>query len=281
MRLFVDNLINVDFSFLHPTRGIVGETWLASVELIGELDEQGMVCDFGIVKKMLRHWLDEEIDHRLLIPSNSASLAFSNDQDTCKLDWDTPKGKIAMEAPAQAVTFIDAAEINAESVAKWCIEKLKPKFPNSVQSLELRFTPEHINGPYYHYSHGLKKHDGNCQRIAHGHRSKILIWRNGELDNSLMEQWADRWKDIYIGTKEDIQSESDSSELDSFAFKYSAKQGDFKLSIPKSFCYLITSDSTIECISQHIADELKKEFPTDAFTVKAFEGLAKGAIAES
>ncbi len=276
MRLFVDNLINVDFSFLHPTRGIVGETWLASVELEGELDEQGMVCDFGIVKKMLRHWLDEELDHRLLVPSEAPELKIQQQEGVCALSWNTPQGEIEMDAPSQAVTCINAAEINQETVAHWCIDQLKSKFPSSVHSLVLRFTTENIDGPYYHYSHGLKKHDGNCQRIAHGHRSKILIWRNDTLDTALMQAWADRWKDIYIGTKEDIRSESDR-----YTFEYNAKQGDFRLHIPKTFCYLISSDSTIECISQHIADELKKETPSDNFTVKAFEGLAKGAIAKS
>ena len=51
MHLFVDNLTNVDFSYLDADRGVVGETWLASIVLEGALDEQGMVCDFGIVKK--------------------------------------------------------------------------------------------------------------------------------------------------------------------------------------------------------------------------------------
>lgn len=278
MRLFVDNLINVDFSFLHPTRGVVGETWLASVELEGELDEQGMVCDFGIVKKMLRHWLDEEIDHRLLVPGESSELEITEQDAFCSLTWKTTNGEIALSSPNQAVTQINAREINAETVARWCIDQLKPKFPSSVHSLKLRFTPEDIDGPYYHYSHGLKKHGGNCQRIAHGHRSKILIWRNGNLDEALMKQWAKLWQDIYIGTQEDLVNSN--SEND-FAFEYQAQQGAFKLNIPKSFCYLISSDSTIECISQHIADTLKEEFPDDSFTVKAFEGLAKGAIAES
>ena len=70
MRLFVDNLTNVDFSYLCPVRGLLGETWLAHIELTGALDAQGMVCDFGIVKKHLRDWLDSELDHRLLIPTD-------------------------------------------------------------------------------------------------------------------------------------------------------------------------------------------------------------------
>ena len=64
MLLFVDHLTNVDFSFLDERRGLLGETWLANVQLQGDLDDQGMVCDFGIVKKRLRQWLDEELDHR-------------------------------------------------------------------------------------------------------------------------------------------------------------------------------------------------------------------------
>ena len=51
MHLFVEKLVNIDFSYLDVTRGLVGETWWASTSLEGALDQQGMVCDFGTVKK--------------------------------------------------------------------------------------------------------------------------------------------------------------------------------------------------------------------------------------
>jgi len=49
--LFVKKLTNIDFSYLDVERGMVGESWLIDIELTGELDDQGMVVDFGIVKK--------------------------------------------------------------------------------------------------------------------------------------------------------------------------------------------------------------------------------------
>ena len=72
MHLFVEKLVNIDFSYLDVTRGLVGETWWASTSLEGALDQQGMVCDFGTVKKVLREWLDREIDHCLLVPAQAA-----------------------------------------------------------------------------------------------------------------------------------------------------------------------------------------------------------------
>ena len=53
MRLFVNQITHVDFSYLHPIYGVLGETWLIDAELEGQLDNQGMVCDFGVVKKNL------------------------------------------------------------------------------------------------------------------------------------------------------------------------------------------------------------------------------------
>jgi 6-pyruvoyl-tetrahydropterin synthase len=274
MHLFVEQLTNVDFSYLDLSRGIVGETWWASAILEGALDEQGMVCDFGTVKKVLRNWMDDEIDHRLLVPELAEGLTITQSADRIELRCDTARGPITMNAPREAVTLIDAKEITIQSVASWCIRQLEPHFPNSIDQLSLDFTPEEINGAMYHYSHGLKKHDGNCQRIAHGHRSRIQIWLDGNRNQDEEAYWADLWKDIYIGSKEDL---IDSPE-DEYQFEYTAQQGEFYLSLSKQHCYLIDTDTTVELIANHLANKIKARHPNTQVTVRAFEGVNKGAM---
>ena len=66
--LFVDALTVIDFTFLHAQRGLVGESWIVDIELHGALDAQGMVLDFGDVKKAVKREIDRLADHRLLLP---------------------------------------------------------------------------------------------------------------------------------------------------------------------------------------------------------------------
>lgn len=157
MQLFVDNLTNVDFSFLDPQRGLLGETWLANIRLHGELDEQGMVCDFGTVKKVMRHWLDTELDHRLAIPLRSPNLTLTEDSDFIDIHWQFgDQGEyLQTRSPRDAIALVDAEILTQETVARWCISQLKQHFPVSVASLELDFSLEVIEGAYYHYSHEI------------------------------------------------------------------------------------------------------------------------------
>lgn len=277
MLLFVNKLTNSDFSYLHPERGLVGETWLSHIELEGELDEQGMICDFGIVKKTVRRLLDDLIDHRLLIPEQSPLARIDEQEDYTHIHWQLPDGKqIQHRSPNQSITLLDAEAITPDSVARWCEQLLSLELPQLIDNIHLRFSTEAIDGAYYHYSHGLKKHDGKCQRIAHGHRSRIEIEKDGRRDYSLEARWAKQFTDIYIGTEEDLGEAG--SVPTHCRFHYQAPEGEFMLLLPQQSCYLIPSDSTVEYIAQHIADCLKSESPRHTFKVKAFEGLDKGAV---
>jgi 6-pyruvoyl-tetrahydropterin synthase len=279
MHLFVDNLTNVDFSYLDTDRGVVGETWLANIVLEGSLDEQGMVCDFGIVKKTIRHFLDTYIDHCLVVAAQSPAADITQADQTIDVRWQYQQAYLHCISPSQAICLIDTANITPESVADWSIKQLRKLLPDTIDRIVLTFTPESIKQHFYHYTHGLKKHLGNCQRIAHGHRSTIEIYRDDKRDSSLEAIWCKQWKDIYIGTRSDLINTVQQKGVDYHHFAYDSEQGHFEITLPANHCYLIDTDSTVELIASHIADTLKKQHPNNQFTVKAFEGIGKGAIA--
>ncbi|MCW8196646.1 hypothetical protein F6455_17775 [Proteobacteria bacterium 005FR1] len=278
MLLFVDNLTNSDFSYLHPVRGLLGETWLSNIELEGELDEQGMVCDFGIVKSTTRRLLDDAIDHRLLVPARSNNLTVREEGDITHLHWRLADGQaIDHSSPSGCITLIDAEYITPESVARWCEAELRKRLPATVRRIGVSFSVEAIDGPYYQYSHGLKKHAGKCQRIAHGHRSKIQIQRDEQSAPDLEQQWAEALRDIYIGTHADLHP-ADDTPPGYYRFAYEAAEGQFSLQLPQRFCHLLDSDTTVEHIARHIAETLKAEKPQNTYKVRAYEGLGKGAV---
>lgn len=275
MYLFVDQLTNVDFSYLCPERGMVGETWLANFGLEGQLDAQGMICDFGVVKRQFKTWLDDHLDHCLAVPVASEQLQLHEQGDQISLTWVGQAGTIKLRCPRQAVALVPVTRIEPMATAQWVVKQAKQLMPNQVDTIDLEFTTETIDGPFYHYTHGLKKHDGNCQRIAHGHRSRIAIWLDGARQPLLEQQWSKVWRDIYIGTKEDVSHQT--QELTQF--EYTAAQGQFSLSLPSDRVYLMDDETTVEQIAGHICRQIKRQFPTRAVRVKAYEGIGKGAVA--
>jgi 6-pyruvoyl-tetrahydropterin synthase len=280
--LFVNRLTVMDFSYLDPVAGLLGESWLVDIELDGSLDHQGMVLDFGEVKKQVKRCIDEEFDHRLLVPAHYPHCRVQQQEHRCDIHFQLASGETLLHSgPNSAIALIPAEKITEESLIRAIIDQLRPRLPDNIQELRLRLYAEPIEGAWYRYSHGLKHHAGNCQRIAHGHRSRITIYRNGERDQALESAWADRWRDIYIGTHSDLQESIQQQGQTFCRFGYTANQGLFKLELPSDRCYLIDSDSTVENLAQHIAEVLKREHPEDSFRVEAFEGVDKGAIGHS
>lgn len=277
-RLFVNNLTAIDCSILDPKRGLIGASWSVDVELLGELDHQSMVFDFSKVKKTIKRVIDDEVDHKLLVPEKYDGLSLSGSNLSFELesgDW------INHNSPANAICSIQHRKVTKNKVIAFLKEKLLQALPNNVVDIELALNQEIGFGSFYTYSHGLKKHDGNCQRIAHGHRSTIKIWKDGKRSRKLEKHMARRWEDIYIGTQEDVESLKSGR----IKFSYASDQGAFELEINEERVHLMNSDSTVECIAEHVLKLLETEhegsFKPCAFKVQAFEGIGKGAIAES
>lgn len=279
--LFIDNLTVIDFAYLDPRRGLVGESWIADIVLSGELDDQGMVFDFGHVKRTIKRVIDERVDHRLVVPAASPALEQGPEDRPGELTWRFADGRyLRHEGPEESVVFVEGETLVPSLVARLLARELKAVLPANVTDVTVSLREELIEGPYYHYVHGLKKHLGNCQRIAHGHRSSIRIDRNQRRDSLLEQHWARQWKDIYIGTREDVtQTWTDQQGVEYVRFDYEANQGEFSLTLPSERVWLLETDTTVELIAAYLADTIKAGHPADEIRVKAYEGVGKGAIA--
>ena len=290
MNLFVRDLTVIDSSYICEQRGVVGDSWIVDVIMSGELNEMSMVLDFGRVKKQIKQLVDEFVDHRLLIPVQSAAIVYKPSKSGYStLDVLRGEKSIHLNCPNEAYCLIDAEAVTIESITQHVYQILRNNLPSNVTGLEITLRHENIAGAFYHYTHGLKKHDGNCQRIAHGHRSPIEIIVDGERDNDKEVAFAKRWEDIYLGSKEDQVSVSTLnlsegakaiSDESHYGFRYTAPQGEFELAIAKSETEILPTDTTVELLAGYIADEVK---PTVAegqsLQVIAYEGVGKGAMA--
>ncbi|WNC70385.1 6-carboxytetrahydropterin synthase [Thalassotalea nanhaiensis] len=292
MQLFVNDLTVIDFSYLCSERGVVGESWIVDVLLSGDLNAESMVLDFGIVKKQIKAIIDNSVDHKLVLPTLNPDISISKSSRINHLyvDFDLKDNGLFLQSPSEAFAQIETDFINEENVTRYLELVIKQQLPENVQGIELTLRPEKVPGNSYHYTHGLKKHDGNCQRIAHGHRSTIHIYENGNRSNDLEQMWCKRWQDIYLATHSD-QIQLNEVELSEHAkanlkpdhqyFSYYAPQGRFDIAVRKGTLEVVDCDSTVELLADYIARQLKAANNSNDYRVVAFEGVGKGAIASA
>ncbi len=274
-RLFVEQLTVIDCTYLDAQRGLVGESWIVDLELTGELDDQGMIFDFGEVKKKLKKALENVADHKLVVPGGSKLLNLVVSGDSTGLTFKADTGSIEHQAPLSALCVLDGNVVTGDTLAGHLNNALRNAVPDNVTHAEVRLRNEVITGAYYHYTHGLKKHAGHCQRIAHGHRSRLQIFINGKRDERFERLWADRWRDIYLGTSADVVAHGKNR----IRFAYRSSEGEFELELPADRCDLLSTDSTVERIAEHIAARIAEERPQTKIEVRAYEGVMKGAVA--
>lgn len=275
-RLFVEQLTVIDCAYLDAARGLVGESWIVDIEIEGALDAQSMVLDFSDVKHRCKQAIDAHIDHRLLIPMQAPELDLQDTGDGLHLVFRSDLGVIDHLSPECALARLPLSEINAEGVARQLEPVLMTVMPPTVAAVHLTLRNEAIDGAYYHYVHGLKKHDGACQRIAHGHRSRIEVRVDGFRDTALERVVAGRWLDVYLGTREDIVSQADGR----VRFAYRSPEGHYQIALPERQVDLLDSDTTVECIADHLAAVLAPLRPGATVSVRAYEGVNKGAVGQ-
>lgn len=277
--LFVEHLTVLDFSRLDRERGLVGESWIVDLELEGELDPQSMVLDFGEVKRIARDAVEDLADHKLLVPARCGWLETVVSSASGEVRVEAPAAGLRLRSPGTAVCVLDAAAVTMPVLQEALESCVAAVMPANVRTVRVALREEDAPGAYYHYSHGLKRHAGNCQRIAHGHRSRIQVYADDRRNDHWERYWADRWRDIYLGSAEDLVAETTLGDRPAWRFAYRAGQGEFELELWRERCELVPDDTTVECLAAYVARELQQLSPGTRFRVRAYEGINKGAVA--
>ncbi|AWN15764.1 6-carboxytetrahydropterin synthase [Salinisphaera sp. LB1] len=273
LQLFVEHVTHIDCGVLDAEAGLRGATWLVDATLTGRRGEDGMLFDFGPAKRLLKAEIDALVDHRLLVPARVPGATI----DGYRIDFTTRSGdRYRYVGPASATTVFDTAAIEPRALARWLEERVGPKLPANVEALKIDLRAESISDAAYDYTHGLAAHDGNCQRLAHGHRCRLAVTIDGVARADIAQAWAKAWQGVFIGHRADLTTPADAERL---GFGYRAPQGEFALDIAAARCVLLEGPPTVENIADHIASELAARHPGHLVAVRAYEGVGKGAIA--
>ncbi|RZO84145.1 MAG: hypothetical protein EVA65_11075 [Oceanococcus sp.] len=270
-RLFIADFTHLDCAWFDPLQGLIGESWRVDAELAGELADNGMLCDFGVVKSVLKQALDEQIDHRLLLnAAQAAELHNQSGHSTISLR-NAASEEWHYRAPSSSFALLDTPTIDAGHLAATLAAPLRALLPDNITDLNLTLSPAHHQGPY-RYCHGLRQHSGNCQRMAHGHRARLDIQVDGERHHQLETDWQQRFDGRYIGSEEHLSISGSRHR-----YAYQASQGAFELELPQNRSCPIEAEPTVEHITAHMARAIARQLPGRRIECRAFEGIGKGA----
>ncbi len=106
-------------TFMGKCERLHGHNYALSVELAGELTEDGYVFDFVELKGILRRICDS-LDHRFLIPLGNEYLRVEESEK----EWEVRFGDRRYVFPAQDVLPLPVDNITAERLAEYVCDQL-------------------------------------------------------------------------------------------------------------------------------------------------------------
>lgn len=277
MKLFVNALTHLDASWWSASFGLTGASWLVDLELDAPQGEDGMILDFGRVKPWAKRFLDEGADHTLLLPAESPHLEFHElAGERLKVVAHQPY-PMTVEGPGSAFTLLPMAEITAAALAAYLTSGLNQQLPLLSGQVSLQLREEALgDAPEIHYSHGLRLHAGNCQRIAHGHRSKLEVFCDGQPAPEAAKRLAQHWNHAYLYDQADLIAADEKATV----IGYSAPQGAFQVSLPTAVVRQLPGPTTVENLAEFLFQQLQQEAPESSWQVRMYEGINKGALAD-
>jgi 6-pyruvoyl-tetrahydropterin synthase len=291
--LFIEDVDRIDCAVFDPSAGIIGQSWHVDVSVSGELDANGFVHDFTHIKNLVKQVLKASLDHALLIPVLSKQVFYQEGNDVelwtlrAKARLTGVDTEYQYSCPKGAVYPLRGLTVTQNLIEKECSRLIRHRLPSTVQGIEVRLRREDAEptAAFFHYTHGIPGHEGLCQRLFHGHRSRIEIHVGDERRPDLEHYVA---RDLFascvhiatpgqlVGGGATAGRREDSKEPIKLA--YSGSFGNYEAVLPADKVFFVERETSIECLTRQIALHIAEVEQTDQLIrISCYEGIGKGA----
>jgi 6-pyruvoyl-tetrahydropterin synthase len=294
LSLFYRNVTVLDYAYLDRHRGLIGHSLRVNVTFNGTTDAEGILFDFSHAKKKVKEIIDQDCDHRLVVPRGVVKR--NNGQISFEYKFGINNLLFSYQAPEEAICELPSDSVSYGSLKTHLENIIMKQMPKNIYSIELELEEEDFDfsdKATFHYTHGLKQHYGNCQRLYHGHKNTVDVYINGVNRPDLESYLAHNlfkgnthfcfWENIV--NKNEIMKVAGQNPrgtivgVDNIHIKYQSGQGQFEGKLPASMVFITHRESTVENLSTEFAELVREQVGENAtIQVRAYEGIAKGAL---
>ena len=269
--IFINAIDTIDCALFDHEQGIVGQSWYLDVQAQGHGDHNYFVSDFKKLKQKIRNFVRRRLDHRLLVPSHAAVRRQGK-------TWLLGEAERAWTytCPPAAVLQLPAPRADRDGVARWLNTALQQHVGEELCITASLRESEAGDGLDFRYTHGLPGHEGNCQRLLHGHCGRVQVRENGSHCQPLEDYLAQK---ILPRNVHFLNSQHVTARGQRLSMAYESSQGYFAATFPPQHAVILPAmESSIETITHYLAAQLRQHVtPTPRAEIICYEGMDKGA----
>lgn len=196
MKIYWDNVSDVDHAILFPLGQMVGNSYIAAFTAEGtNNNEEAVILDFSTGKKQFKAVCDNIVDHKLWVNDRYHEVEYTDDSIVVRargldkqITFETmlPKDAVYVQSfESDVVMPFQHQKDYIEQAVRLANEDLSMKASTSEMKVTVRTNNDIFNNIknkyFFRYTHGLPTSTSyGCQNICHGHLSYIeLIPKDG------------------------------------------------------------------------------------------------------
>lgn len=293
--LFLNDITKLDCALFDHGNGVLGYSWHVDITLSGVLDANGFVYDFSLLKNLVRQTLKTSVDHALIIPVGSQSVLYAETAEGEHWTLETRgKGgsapfKWEYTCPKGAVYPIRCVALTPAIIEQEFARLLKHRLPATITDIRVKLRAETAapTEAMFRYTHGITGHQGLCQRLFHGHKSRIEVYigedRRPDLEHMVVSDVFGQ--NVHFATPAQLKNcepwtlSTRGQVGQSVDLSFKGTLGSYSATIPADHVFLVEQETSIECVSRAVAQVLRKKLPkAEVIRAICYEGIGKGGI---